>query len=807
MAETPVSLLIVNDEPELVRLIAAYARLHGYSVKAASSLAAALEALASAPFDAALVDLALGSDSGLDAIRRIKQQSADTEIVVMSATTSLASAIKSYELAAFALVQKPFDLEQLFATVQRALERRRMNLDNRRLVWELQTINEIADGINRSLELDDVLDGALQRIVRALDAAGGTIRLRDQITGAFEVRATVGPATLPRIWTDFGVNIPRASDQVIATGAAVLIEDLAALVPAELVASLPARSALSVPMTAGDELLGTVTVGSARPYRFTIADERLLAIIAGQIGAAVENARLHDFVSRGKREWEQTFDAISDPIAVFDARGVLLRGNAAFAAQLGRRVTELRNVTCDETGFCEGTSPDCAVSRALRNEGGRTEVTLPGGQIFSVTTCPVGGGPDGASVVQVAKNVTEEIRSARRLRQMSEELAVANARLMAALDQLKSTQAQLLQAEKLSAIGQLVAGVAHELNNPLTSVIGYAQLLEAELLDDARNVEQRTSAELAQDLRRIAEESGRAARIVRNLLAFARRQTAARAPQDIADLCGRVLALRAYELRLNSVELRTDFETGLPPVVADGGQVQQALLNLVLNAEQAMRGRPQRALSVTAKYDGAAAAVDLRITDTGHGIEESNLNRIFDPFFTTREVGEGTGLGLSICYGIVRDHGGQITVESRVQAGTTFSLLLPARVEDPSAAQEEILVAHAEQADRDFVTAALAGWGHAAAAAGTAEQALMRYSRGNLQAMFIDRGLLAADLPAWRAARAADARRIPIILMSLAADETDVERFAREQASAVLVPPFELRALRAAVRAVAKECV
>jgi two-component system NtrC family sensor kinase len=806
MLDTPVSLLIVDDEPELVRLLAGHGRLHGFAVQSVSSVPAALDAFGGAAFDVAVVDLALGSGTGLDAIRRIKARSPDTEIVVTSAATSLASAIKAYELAAFAVVEKPFDAEQLFATLQRALERRRMNLDNRRLVWELQTINEIVDGINRSLELDDVLEGALQRIVGALDAVAGTIRLRDQTTGALDVRAHVGPATLRQLWTDFGVTVPRPSDQVLASGKAVLLEDLAALVPPQLVPNLPVRSALAVPVMSGDELLGTLTVGSMQPFRFSIADQRLLATIAGQVGVAVENARLHEFVSRGKREWEQTFDAISDPIAVFDGRGLLLRGNAAFAARLGVAVTGMRHVTCDETGFCDGPSPGCAVSRALQHEGGRAEVTLANGQIYSVTTCPVAGGPDGASVVQVAKNVTEEIRSARRLRQMSEELAVANARLMAALDQLKSTQAQLLQAEKLSAIGQLVSGVAHELNNPLTSVIGYAQLLEAEFLDDSRAVASRTSAEVAQDLRRIAEESGRAARIVRNLLAFARRQTAARAPQDVAELCGRVLALRSYELRLNSVDLRADFASGLPPVIADGGQLQQALLNLVLNAEQAMRNRPQRVLSISAKYDDAAAAVELRIADTGHGIDEANLTRIFDPFFTTRDVGEGTGLGLSICYGIVRDHGGQITVESRAQVGTTFSLLLPARVEDP-AAQDEILVAHAEQGDRDFVTAALTGWGHPARPVGAADQALARYARGGLQAMFIDRGLLAAELPAWRAARAAEGRPVPIILMSLAADETDVERFAREQASAVLVPPFDLRALRAAVRAVAKECV
>ena len=127
-----------------------------------------------------------------------------------------------------------------------------------------------------------------------------------------------------------------------------------------------------------------------------------------------------------------------------------------------------------------------------------------------------------------------------------------------------------------------------------------------------------------------------------------------------------MLSLRAYEFRLNAIELETDFEPGLPPVLGDGGQLQQALLNLLLNAEQAMRGRTPRRIRVGARHVAESDAVELFIADSGHGIPDENLRRIFDPFFTTREVGEGTGLGLSICYGIVRDHGGQIRVESRV---------------------------------------------------------------------------------------------------------------------------------------------
>jgi two-component system NtrC family sensor kinase len=408
-------------------------------------------------------------------------------------------------------------------------------------------------------------------------------------------------------------------------------------------------------------------------------------------------------------------------------------------------------------------------------------------------------------VVQVAKNVTEEIRVARRLRQVSEELAIANAHSTAALERLRSTQAQLLQAEKLSAIGQLVAGVAHELNNPLTSVIGYAQLLEQEI-HQAPETEDASRAQMASDLHRIAAESERAARIVRNLLAFARRQSASREPQDVADLFGRVMSLRSYEMRLNNIELQTAFDAHLPLVVADAGQLQQALLNLVLNAEQAMRHRPARRLRVGARHDEAAGAVELFISDTGHGIEEANLSRIFDPFFTTRDVGEGTGLGLSICYGIVRDHGGQILVESKVGVGTTFSLLLPARV-DAVPHSAPVLVAHQEQGERDYLAAMLAGWGCVVVTAATAADALAVCRGRDVHAIVASVGVIASDLAAWRAWRAAEPHPAPMVLVSRETDDGEAERFGRGEACAALAPPFQLRAVRAAVRAAARECV
>ena len=675
--------------------------------------------------------------------------------------------------------------------------------DPERPFWELQTINDVADGIAHSLDLSDVVRGALERLCRALGVPNAAIRLKDETTGVFELVGLIGEPAVRRVWTANGGCVPRPSDAVIATGQSVVMDDIATLVSEDLAAALPVRSAVSVPMILRDELIGTLTLTHDAPRRFSQADQRLLATIASQIGGAIQSARLHAVVSRAKREWEQTFDAIADPIGVYDAQGRLLRGNSALASMLGCSVRDFRRWTCGDVGFCGGGCPRCAVGVAADGAPRRDEVTRPDGQIFSVTTFPMAPGTNGA-VVQVAKNVTQEIANARRMQALSEELSAANRRSMAALVQVKNTQAQLLQAEKLSAIGQLVAGVAHELNNPLTSVIGYAQLLHDEVREQPAG-ESLNRESVAQDLQRIAEESERAAKIVRNLLAFARQQSAARGLVDPADLCERTLALREYALRSNGVEVVKEFPHDMPALIADGHQLQQALLNLILNAEHALRGRPSPVLRVGVRYVEEARAIEMFVGDTGHGMDEVTLGRIFDPFFTTREVGEGTGLGLSICYGIVRDHGGHIAVQSHPNEGTTFSLLLPARGANERP-EEAILVAHTPGSDHEMLARALEGWGHRVTLAGSSSGALDQYLTGKFQRVFVEAAVVADDLDAWRAARAADATRTPLVLMGLA-ESGAVERFACEEAGAVLVPPYQLRALTGALRAVTQECV
>jgi len=784
----PLTILIVEDDVALRSFLARDARIRGYEVLVAGTLSEVVGLAASKTFQIAVIDLTLGDDSGLDAIRAIRLQSPDTEIVVVSGTTSLTSAIESYELDAFAFVPKPFDVDQLFATISRAADHRAVVLANRRLMWEQRLINEVGDELRHLLAPGDLVDRVLRRLMAAMNVEFSAARLLNPDTGEYDVRMLGTNEELQRFWAQPFPELPRPSDRVLATRAAYRIDDLHLLFPGTEIARHLLRAALSVPMFAGNDLIGVLTIGSSCPSRFGAEDERMLGVIANHVAVGVLNARLHAFVRAGKQEWEATFDAIGDPIAVFDRNGRILRGNQALARYVGRPVTALRGLSCDALGLCEAMFPACAVGEARVSVH---DVTCAGDRIFKVTTCPIDDATHGAAIVQIAKDVTQEIQSARRLQTMSDELAAANGRLVATVDRLKATQAQLLQAEKLSAIGQLVAGVAHELNNPLTSVIGYAQLLQQEV-GDAAAAQSALPATLPHDLRRIAEESERAAKIVRNLLAFARRQSAERAEQDLADLVTRVLALRAYEFRLNAIELQTSFEPGLPAVLGDAGQLQQALLNLLLNAEQAMRSRSVRRVHVGARLLRDAEAIELFIADTGHGIHDENLRRIFDPFFTTREVGEGTGLGLSICYGIVRDHGGQIAVESRVGQGTTFKLLLPARSgDDPLHA----VVLHRDQTERDYIAAALAGWGHTVSVAETVDDARARFAAAAVDVAFVDQALISIDLDAWRRSLPRDGRPAAAVLLSGAAGTEGV------------APPFELAALRSALRGLTKECV
>jgi two-component system NtrC family sensor kinase len=249
-------------------------------------------------------------------------------------------------------------------------------------------------------------------------------------------------------------------------------------------------------------------------------------------------------------------------------------------------------------------------------------------------------------------------------------IALDNARLysetLRQLEELRHAQAQLIRAEKLSAVGELASGVAHEINNPLTTILGQAHLL-LEHPEVTPAVTKRVSI--------IADEASRAARIVQNLLLFARHYPPERRPCSVADQVRRVLELKEYQLAQDRVEVRTEFEP-CATVWADENQIQQVVLNLVQNAHQAMARMPERVLTLRVRPLDAAVAIE--VLDTGPGIAAEALPRLFDPFFTTKPPGEGSGLGLSVSYGIVAEHKGALRGDNRLdRQGAIFTVELP----------------------------------------------------------------------------------------------------------------------------------
>jgi PAS domain S-box-containing protein len=295
-------------------------------------------------------------------------------------------------------------------------------------------------------------------------------------------------------------------------------------------------------------------------------------------------------------------------------------------------------------------------------------------------------------------------------------------------------------ASRLASVGEMASGIAHEINNPLTGVIGYAQLLLQEDLPD----------NVRKDLETINDGAKRVANVVQRLLAFARQSKPQRTYVNINEVVATTLELRGYHLQTSSIEVRTELAPDLPLTIADGGQLQQVFLNLIVNAETEM-SLAHGSGKLTVKTEQVDNAIRISFKDDGPGVAEENLERIFEPFFTTREVGQGTGLGLSVCYGIVSAHGGRIYTESKQGKGAVFIIELPMLTEDkqlelpepevteqPKRSGVPILVVDDERVVREFISKALTEEGHEVDTVDNAEDALEMVKNKKYRIILLD---------------------------------------------------------------------
>jgi two-component system NtrC family sensor kinase len=585
---------------------------------------------------------------------------------------------------------------------------------------QLVLVGDLGRKVNSTLNVDLLLRQAVVDVQRTFGYRHVSLFVVDQDARRATLRAHSSRYPRPgdgaeSIALDEGI-VGRAA----RAGRTVRVDDVAR--EADYVNWWPdTKSEVAVPVRIGGVVEAVVNVESDRAAAFDASDVLVLETAANQLANAIENARLFGRVKQSEEEYRALVE--SSPVAILqvDPAGRIAYANPAVEELTGYdRPTLLSRLShASELAAPEGREALAeALARALagkpqRGVEFRSIHADDRGRWVSAELQSLSDSGGRKGVLLLARNVTRE----------------------------RELQDQLAQADKLKAMGEMVSGVAHELNNPLSGILGYAQLF----------LTRPTEEWPRGDMEKVEANARRCKKIVENLLTFARQQRSEKRPANLNEVVESVLALNEYPFRLDGIEIVRDFDPRLPQVSLDVSRWQQVFVNLATNAREAMlaaRAPERRIRFVTRLRDDA---IEVRVEDTGPGIPKDHVGRVFEPFFTTKE--KGTGLGLGLCYGIVSDHGGTIGVESTPGAGATFVIRLPRSVpaRDPAAptridtAREaraggglRALVVDDEQVVRDVVTHVLELHGYEVSVARDASEAIEKVSREAYDVLLTD---------------------------------------------------------------------
>lgn len=433
---------------------------------------------------------------------------------------------------------------------------------------------------------------------------------------------------------------------------------------------------LAVPLLGRRAVLGAIALRLGREAQ--AADLRTLQAMSAVASVALEGARLVETMDQSRQRWDEAIDAVSLALCLLDRGGRVDRVNRSFTELLSLPPVSVTGRPWQAVLPREWHD---GITRALAAPGHEEELRLE--QLSIAVTAFRSSPGDPGRAVLLFENTTE-----RRL-----------------------LQERLLQSGRLSAIGQLIAGVAHDLNNPLTSVVGFADFLA-----EAPDVPPR----ILEPLRVIQQEAERASNIVKNLLSFARRQESRQAAQ-LPPILEATVALFRNQLSGDRIALELFLPADLPTLDLNPNQIQQVFVNLIQNAAQAIQATGRSGhIRVAARRWMEGVAIE--VTDDGPGMPPEHAAQAFEPFFTTKPEGQGTGLGLSISQGIVKEHGGRITLSTRPGEGCTFTIELPGRVRpreeppppapSPPTRQLSVLVLDDEPHILHYIRSTLEAWGH-----------------------------------------------------------------------------------------------
>lgn len=525
------------------------------------------------------------------------------------------------------------------------VELKKRNQDVLKQNSRLEILQQLTRDINIDMSIGDIIERAFRKLPEALPCDFlGLAKLQD---GRLKLIAMA-----PREARDLGF-IPKQSvlwDAFRHKGATSYdpaAEELC-LDKAAGGAIPSLRSLAAAPLFERSSVTGLLLLGSTLDATYAKAELNFVQHLADQLAISMQNARLYKQVSRAKKEWEETFQAVTDPIFLIDTDyNVLLHND-----RLPPGMNELWNSAVSNKCFARlrgGDKPcDACPIQEIKATGKPVfqRWNTPQGEFLELSYYPVFNEEKQLSAVTIImKDVTKKLKM----------------------------EAQLVQSAKMVALGVMAAGVAHELNSPMTVIIGTAQMLSRDLTEE--------ESDKAEALADIINCGLRCKRIIQNLLTFSRQDQVPVAAIDLNAEVERVLDMIQYQINRSQIAIFEHFDRDLPKMNANGPQIQQVMTNFLINARDALtevEGK-DKVIEVTTslRVEGERRWAVLSVSDNGIGIAEENLSKIFTPFYTSKEATKGTGLGLSVSLGIAESHHGRIEVESKLGRGSCFSLVLP----------------------------------------------------------------------------------------------------------------------------------
>ena len=667
----PLRLLIVEDSEDDALFLLHELRKGGYTVTServdtAPAMSAALEKQA---WDVVIADYVMPYFSAPDALILLKGKGIDLPFIVVSGKIGEDIAVATMKAGAHDYIMKD-NLKRLVPAVERELreaverqERRRAEESIRRRLKFEKTVSDISSRFVGIFDIDNAINASLTDMGRFSRSSRAYVFLiREDGTMMDNAHEWCAEGVSPQI--DNRKQLPVAEFpwwmKKLHKGEVIQMEDVSK-VPAEaksereVLERQQIKSLLVLPLTVGGELAGFVGFDNViRTGTWGDDDLALLRVASEIMGNALERKKAEEALKQSEHSYRVLFESTLDGLIVMDIETMkVVFGNQTAAKLYGYEsvgdaigINPLDFVHSDDKEKVLEVIKKDLFEKGLRQVNEFRTMTRDGREMW-ISAIGTGTEYQGRPAILVS------------IRDITEQKKVEGAK--------RRLEEQLQLSSRLAAIGELSAGVAHEINNPLTAIKGFSELLLARYdLDEA----------VKSDVKAIFKEVQRAIKVTQDMLSFARRHEPEKCFISINEALAKNLDLYACHMKTNNIDMVVEFDPELPKTMADFYQLQQVFMNIVINAEQAMSEAHGRG-KLTVKTQRSDGMIQVIFADDGPGISEENMKRIFDPFFTTKEIGKGTGLGLSICYGLVEAHGGRIYARSRAGQGASFIVEIP----------------------------------------------------------------------------------------------------------------------------------